>query len=216
MGKIFSLKRLALLVLVLGTISVWGMASYSSGKKDTALKSHLTIYVGEDLLNNGGTVIVGSVPIPEAEWRALEGLNLADDDTSNAKRAHLAKHDQLFGVQIFGPVSYIEMYYPEGGTFGFNLVPDYRLSTPKRLVTERILVGDGGWYDRTNDRRHDWPDVSVIHLSGPAATKANSRLVRALGNNILNLNPDMRRFKGAIVYTPTDQQLKEGTWGEYQ
>lgn len=216
MGSIFSLKKLALLVLVLGMISVWGMASYSSGKKDTALKSHLTIYVGESLLDNGGTVIVGSVPIPEAEWRALEGVNLADDDAANAKRAQLAEQDQLFGVHVFGPVSYIEMYYPEGGTFGFNLVPDYRLATPQKLVTERILVGDGGWYDRATNTRRDWPDVSVIHVSGPAATKENSRLVRALGNNILNLKPDMRRFKGAIVYSPSDQQIKEGTWGEFQ
>lgn len=207
-------------LFLLTTLTLLGgfIATSLVGKdeKETPLKSHLTIYVGEPLLSHGGTVVVASVPLPIEEWEELEGLNLATEDEMNEKRGVLAEQDQLFGAFIYGPVSYIEMYYPEGGTFGFNFVADLRIDNPKRLVTERILVGDGGWYDRATDVRHLWPDVSVIHIDGPSAKQVNSRLARAYGNEILNLGPDLQRFAGAIIYTPSDQQLVEGTSGAYK
>lgn len=185
-------------------------------EKEIPLKSHLTIYVGEPLLSHGGTVIVGSVPMPVDEWQNLEGFNLAAEDDANAKRGELNEQDRLFGAYVFGPVSYIEMYYPEGGTFGFNLAPDVRLENPKRITSERILVGSGGWFDRENNTKRDWSDVSVIHINGPSSKESNSRLARVYGNDILNFGTDQQDFAGAIVNTPSDQQLIQGTSGAYK
>lgn len=206
--------------LVFGALTVClmtiGLMSSSQDRKESELKSHLTLYVGEPLLSRGGTVIVGAIPIPPEEWRAIEGENPAAEDLSNAKLSELGDQDRLFGAFVYGPVSYVEMYYPEGGTFGFNLVPDRHETVPRRISTERILVGSGGWFNRETGQQHEWPDVSVIYVDGPSANKANSRLVRAYGNNILNLGPGQKEFAGAIVYTPTNDQILEGTFGEYK
>lgn len=189
---------------------------FGQSQEEIRVKSHLTIYVGEPLLSHGGSVVVASVPIPVEEWRDLDGFNLAQDDLKNAKRGQLTERDRLFGAFIYGPVSYVEMYYPEGGTFGFNFVPDTRVENPKRLSTERILVGDGGWYDRETETRHLWPDVSTIHIAGPSAQQSNTRLMRVYQNDILNLKPDQQIFAGATVYTPSDQQIAQGTSGTYK
>ncbi len=211
-----SLKSL-FIVSVLAILGAYTVITLSSqNEEDVPLKSHLTIYVGEPLLSQGGAVIVASVPIPAEEWHNLDGRNLAQEDPSNAKRNQLSEDDRLFGAFIYGPVSYVEMYYPEGGTFGFNFVPDTRIKNPNRLSTERILVGDGGWYDRSTDTRHEWPDVSTIHISGSSDQRSNTRLVRVYQNDILNLGPDRQIYSGATVYTPSDQQIAKGTSGSYK
>lgn len=205
-----------LLLLALGVAALWSLAARSADTREEKLKSHVTLYVGEPLLSKGGTVIVGSVPLPEEEWRVLDGLNLADADDGNAKRRQLGPQDRLFGAYVSGPVSYVEMYYPEGGTFGFNLVPDSKIENPARLSTERILMGSGGWMDRSTGERHVWPDVSVIHVLGSTADKGNSRLVRVMQANILNTGPDKEGYAGVLVYSPSLAQLEEGTFGDYK
>ena len=202
--------------LALGVALFWSSSTGSTDTWEETSKSHVTLYVGEPLLSKGGTVIVGSVPIPEEEWRLLDGLNLADADDNNAKRRQVNPQDRLFGAYVSGPVSYVEMYYPEGGTFGFNLVPDPKIENSPRLATERILVGSGGWMDRRTGERHVWPDVSVIHILGSTADKGNSRLVRIMQANILNTGPDRKSYAGVLVYTPSLVQLEEGTFGDYK
>jgi hypothetical protein len=209
------LLSLAIAMGIMGALAV-GFGAASQERKDETVLSHLTLYVSEPLLVRGGTVIVAAIPIPAANWQELTGDNPAAQDEANVKRASLTDDDRLFGAFVYGPVSYVEMFYPEGGSFGFNLVPDYRLAQPMTLSTERILVGSGGWFDRKTQTAHDWPDVSVIYVDGTSASKQNSRLVRAYGNNILNLGPRKQVYAGAIVYTPDNAQILEGTFGEYQ
>ena len=210
------LKSLVLVSVLILFGALTAITHSSRTEKDVPLKSNLTIYVGEPLRSQGGAVIVASVPIPVEEWRDLDGDNPAQNDPKNAKRNELSEDDRLFGAFIHGPVSYVEMHYPEGGTFSFDFVPDTRVENPNRLSTERILVGDGGWYDRSTDTRHEWPDVSTIHIAGSSALQSNTRLVRFHQNDILNLGPDRQIFSGATVYTPSDQQIAKGTSGNYE
>ncbi|SIO30945.1 hypothetical protein [Vannielia litorea] len=67
-------------------------------RRDAMLRSHLTLCVDEPLLSEGSTVIVASIPIPEAEWRALAGPNPAAEDEDNRKRPQLKEGDRLFGA----------------------------------------------------------------------------------------------------------------------
>lgn len=180
------------------------------------LRSHLTLYVGEPLLTEGGTVIVASIPIPEEEWRALEGPNPAAEDEDNRKRPQLNEGDRLFGAYLSGRVNFVEMYYPEGGTYGFDLVPDPRIERPKALITRRIGVGSGSWVNWETNERHVWLDVSTIYVAGTKATENNTRGIRASQSGILNLGAPHTDYMGARVITPTEEQVSEGTFGKYQ
>ncbi len=186
----------------------------SFAEKEAKLISHLTLYVGEPLLSDGGTVIVASIPIPVDEWRALQGLNLAAEDPENRKRPSLTDKDRLFGVAINARANVVEMYYPEGGTFGFDLVPNFRNHTPKDLQTERILVGSGGWTEWSTSTTSKWPSMSVIHVKGRKAREADSHIVSDSFSRILNLGVSRIDYAGASVMSPTAAQLSEGTFGE--
>jgi hypothetical protein len=49
----------------------------STVQETTAATSHLTFYVQEPLLSQGGTVVLAAIPIPAEQWRSLTGPNFA-------------------------------------------------------------------------------------------------------------------------------------------
>lgn len=202
-------------ILVVAVGKALAMGSFASNDKEPTLKSHLTLYVGEPLLSEGGTVIVASIPIPEAQWRALKGDNWADDDPDNRKRSTLGEGDRLFGAGVSGRANFVEMYYPENGTFGFDFVqvPDANIVNIK---TERILVGSGGWTDRATNTRIEWPDMSVIYVSGSEAIVSESHIISDSFNRILNLGVQKIIYEGATIMIPSRAQIAEGTFGEIQ
>lgn len=184
-------------------------------EEGSTVKVHVTLYVGGELLRDGGTVIVASIPLPKNEFLALEGENLAAEDPNNAKRAALLHGDVLLGARVSGRVNFVEMYYIEGGSFGFNFVVDPNENTGRTLVTERILVGDGGWTNWATGENHVWPDVSTIYIEGPKSSKREGQLVRSVQGKILNLVPPSTKYRAITVLTPTNEQLDQGTWGKF-
>lgn len=186
----------------------------SLAEQEPILKSHLTLYVGEPLLSSGGTVMVASIPIPVEEWRALEGVNLADDDPDNRKRPSLEDGDLLFGAAVNGRANFVEMYYPEGGTFGFDFVPDPRVNNPSELKTERIAIGSGGWTHWESRTDHIWPDVSTIVVAGKTSDKGQTRVVSSRLSALMNMEPRAVQYRSATVYIPSSAQLSEATNGQ--
>lgn len=182
-----------------------------SDDRSPELRSHLTIYVAPPLLTEGGAVIVAAIPIPETEWRALEGENLAEDDPNNRQRPTLASTDRLFGVRATSTATIIEMFYPENGTFGFDLVPAPDIARPPRLETELVLVGDGGWTDLKKGISYKWPDVSTIYVSGPANGEDFARLIRTSQVDLMRQYPDESYYEGANVYSPTIEQIEKAS-----
>jgi hypothetical protein len=195
-------------------MAVSSLSLFAQDTKDASLKSHLTLYVGEPLLSNGGTVVVASIPLPETEWRALEGANWAADDPDNRKRPTLGPNDILFGASITERANFVEMYYPENGTFGFDFVVAPGLNNPPNLRTERISIGSGGWTHWASRTDTIWPDVSVIHIEGASSDKTQSRVVSSNLSRIMNLGLLKTVYAGANIFTPTAAQLSEGTFGE--
>ncbi|SIO30979.1 hypothetical protein [Vannielia litorea] len=186
----------------------------NSERRANMLRSHLTLYIGEPLLTEGGTVIVASIPIPEEEWRALEGPNPAAEDEDNRKRPQLKEGDRLFGAYLNGRVNFVEMYYPEGGTYGFDLVSDPRLSKAKPLESERIGVGSGKSLDPESGEWVSY-DASTLVVRGPKASSDNARLIRVYGREVKKQASSVTRYEGVTVYEPTMAQVLEATSGEY-
>ncbi len=184
---------------------------FSEQQKAGQLKAYLTIYVAAPLLDNGGTVIVISNPISVEQWKALpRGENATDTDPLNAKREALKKGDRLFGVVASTNTSIIEFVYPEGGTFGFNFVAmNTPGKEPRALRTQEILVGDGGYTDRSTGQNIVWEYVSTIHVFGPKTSEDNSRAARVFSSEIMNLHPRKTLYEGANLYSPTDEQVEK-------
>ena len=182
-------------------------SSFDIARSDP-VKSHLTIYVAPPLLTEGGAVVVAAIPIDEEEWRALDGLNLADEDPDNAKRPQLGANDRLFGVRAESTATIIELFYPETGTYGFNFVPARDAGPGANLRTERILIGSGGWSDYENDIVYQWPDVSTVHVDGPASSENRTRALRVEGGDLMRLRPARQDYAGANVYQPTSDQIE--------
>lgn len=186
--------------------------SYLSKKQEASLlKAQLTIYIAPPLLEQGGTVIVAANSIPLSQWESLpQGNNAADADPMNEKRKLLKSSDKLFGVVASSRVSIIELVYPEGGTFGFNLVA---MNAPDKerhpLRTKEILIGDGGYTDWSTGKEITWGYVSTIHVSGPTVSEGDSRGVRVYSSKIMNLHPQKTIYEGAVLYSPTDEQVDE-------
>jgi hypothetical protein len=183
-------------------------------KENVDMRSQLTIYVAPPLLEKGGTVIVVSNPVPLAEWRDLpQGDNPARDDPHNEKKKNLQPGDRLFGAVVSTKVSIVEFVYPEGGTFGFNLVPLPTASggaaTAQALMTKRVLVGDGGYKDWKTGKEYIWESVSTIHVVGPEATEGDSRSASVAEAEIMNLPPNKTTYEGVTVLAPTDEQLDQ-------
>ncbi|MBC9247743.1 hypothetical protein H4P12_13760 [Paracoccus sp. 11-3] len=200
---------------LLGAIGTATILSADSHQGEATVKAHLTLYVGGELLRDGGTVIVASIPVSYKELRSFTGENPTTDDPDNTKKSELSSDDLLFGARVWGRVNFVEMYYPEGGTFGFNLVVDLNERVGSKLITERVLVGDGGWTNWKSGEDHIWPDVSTIYVDGPVARKSEGQLVRSVQGKIMNLGPNDFSYQGATVYIPTAEQLSEGTWGKF-
>ncbi len=209
-------KRRTALIAIAAVLLGLGVVAMSQDRKEPRLKSHLTVYVSEPLLSRGGTVVVGAIEIPREDWIALAGPNIADDDPQNQKRATLNENDRLFGALAYGPVTLIELYYPEDGTFGVNFVPDIKAQDPPRLATEQILVGSGFWYDEQTDQRRHWETAMTFYVDGSRADRRNSRLVAASRGRIMNKTSQRQTFAGGIIYTPNNAEILEGTLGEYE
>lgn len=185
-------------------------------EEGSTVKVHVTLYVGGELLRDGGTVIVSSVALPEQDFLALEGENLAARDPNNEKRAALSKQDVLFGARVSGRANFVEMYYPEGATFGFNFVVDPVEGVNKTLLTERILIGSTRWPDPQNKNKWIDADTSTIYVDGPKSSKSMSRLIRAYDTKIQSLELETEKYMGVTVSVPTFDQLKQGTFGEFR
>ncbi|MCO6391654.1 hypothetical protein GTW25_11490 [Aliihoeflea aestuarii] len=169
------------------------------------MKAQLTIYVAPPLLEQGGTVIVVADEIPLNDWEAIaDGTNPALADTQNEKRKELNPGDQLFGVVASTKVSIIEFVYPEGGTYGFNLVPvqDADRTSPQ-LRTDRILQGEGG-----GGPGREWNEVSTVHVFGSVVSERDSRVVRASSSMIMRAEPEKSVYQGAVLYSPTDELVE--------
>lgn len=204
----FALPTLHLLFIFASLGIAAAIDAVAADERIPELKSHLTIYVAPPLLTEGGAVIVAAIPMPEDEWRALDGENLAENDPNNRKRPTLASTDRLFGVRATSTATIIEMFYPENGTFGFDLVPAPDVARPPQLKTERILVGDGGWTDRKKGVTYDWPDVSTIHVAGTRHNEDFARMIRISQVDLMRQYPDERFYAGANVYLPTVEQIE--------
>jgi hypothetical protein len=163
------------------------------------------------LLKEGGTVIVVANPIPLQAWKILpKGENAADTDLQNAKSKDLKPDDKLFGVVASTKVSIIEFVYPEGGTFGFNLVAMDEPGKEKTLLkTRQILVGDGGYTIWSTGENVPWDYVSTVHVYGPAVSEGDSRGARVYSSEIMNLRPQKTVYEGAVLYSPTNGQVDE-------
>lgn len=173
------------------------------------LHGQLTIYVAPPLLKTGGTVIVVSNPVSADEWRNMrEGHNPAREDAGNAKQRDVGVGDRLFGAVASARVSVVEFVYPQGGTFGFNLVPEpTALAAGATLRTKRVLIGSGGWKEWSTGNEHIWENVSTIHVAGPDVSEGDSRMATAAEAEIMNLRPARTVYEGAIVYAPSEEQL---------
>jgi hypothetical protein len=190
------------------------LCSAGDNKEDKNMRSQLTIYVAPPLLEKGGTVIVVSNPVPLSEWHNLpEGDNPARDDPQNEKKKDLGQGDRLFGAVVSTKVSIVEFVYPEGGTFGFNLVPlrakDGSGATGPALMTKRVLVGGGGYRDWKAGKNYFWESVSTIYVAGPEATEGDSRSASVAEAEIMNLPPPKTTYEGVTVSAPTDEQLNQ-------
>ena len=187
-----------------------GERSHAEDRKDGVMKAQLTIYVAPPLLDSGGTVIVVANPISRAEWQALpDGDNPAEADPNNTKKKELREGDRLFGVEASSKVSIVEFVYPEGGTFGFNLVASDKSGRSRPpLRTREIAIGDGGGYTDWETGKHvTWDYVSVIHVLGPEVSEGDSRGVDVSSSEIMDLHPPKTIYKGAVLYSPTDEQV---------
>jgi len=203
------MNLVASLTLVAGIttaiIAVPMLAGGASSEDKEPMKAQLTIYVAPPLLQQGGTVIVVADEIPLNDWEALaDGTNPALADTQNEKRKALNPGDQLFGVVASTKVSIIEFVYPEGGTYGFNLVPvqDADRTSPQ-LRTDRILQGEGG-----GGPGREWNEVSTIHVFGSVVSERDSRVVRASSSMIMRAEPEKSVYQGAVLYSPTDELVE--------
>lgn len=204
------LSLIAAIAVLSGAVAV---DNYFTNKRiDALMKAQLTIYVAPPLLDQGGTIIVVANEIPLEQWKTLPaGENPAMADGANEKRNSLKAGDRLFGVVASTKVSIVEFVYPEGGTFGFNLMSTQTASGAHPLQTKEILIGDGpGYKDWETGQDVVWDDyVSTIHVLGPSASEGDSRVVRADSGRIMEQRPLRTKFEGATLSSPTDQQIDD-------
>jgi hypothetical protein len=139
-------------------------------------KAQLTIYIDRPLLETGGTVIVVSTPVGPDLWSAQpKSLNM-DTWKHNPKRLELEENDRLFEVHVSEKVSIVEFVYPQGGSFGFNLVAAPGGNSTELLRSKRILVGSGYYINRETGEKQIWDDVSTIHILGPEVSEGIAAL----------------------------------------
>ncbi|MCF1454336.1 hypothetical protein ACQZ61_07740 [Agrobacterium vitis] len=196
------------------SIALTGCDSAAENQQGKQMRSQLTIYVAPPLLEKGGTVIVVSNSVPLDKWRDLpQGDNPARDDPQNDKKKEIGPGDRLFGAVASTKVSIIEFVYPEGGTFGFNLVPLRKATgsdaTSPALMTKRVMVGGGGYRDWKTGKEYLWESVSTIYVAGPEASEGDSRSASVAEAEIMNLPPPKTTYEGVTVSAPTDEQLKQ-------
>ncbi|QEI06767.1 hypothetical protein FXN63_13695 [Pigmentiphaga aceris] len=190
--------------MLAGLFSISSHADTGAARSDTRnIKSQLTIYVDAPVAQTGGTVLVVAKPVSKQEWDKLPAVPAQRLASGNA--ADITPGSKLFETVIASKVSIVEFVYPEGGSFGFNLVAANR-SAPA-LSTKRILVGSGYYTDRKTGERVDWKDVSAIHIQGPEVDEQFSRRVRVSSGEIMNTYPPVTRQPGVTVHAPTDAQL---------
>jgi hypothetical protein len=151
---------LAVVLIAIAT-TVWS-------QKGQAVTSHLTIYVGPKLVREGGVVIISALPLPRDEWEKLPDTDaLAMWDKANGKHQQVKAEDKHFGIIIDNQATAVELYYPDDGTYTFNL-----LKTPSDtaiLTTKRTGVGSGSMMPDPQTGGHmEWPSMSTIEIVGSA------------------------------------------------
>jgi hypothetical protein len=185
--------------VLVGLVVGLGLALGLSGRAPVA-KTHVTIYLGLPLLEEGGAVVVAGRKVPEAQWRAVQGgPNPAAGDMANPKRAHVRPGDRHFGAVANSPVTVVEFIYPEGGSYTFNLLPlpEHQARYGTSLRTTRVSVGSGGIQDPETRELIDWPSLSDIAVLGPDRDESWARLAGATYFNAIDQpGAKISRFEG--------------------
>lgn len=208
-------KTMPVLALAVGLVIGLALVAANGKQRETQVKAHLTLYVGGKLLKDGGTVIVTSIPVPETNLRSQLGPNPAESDPDNAKRSQLTSEDLLFGAYVTARANFVRMYYPEGGTFGFNFVVDPKEEMTRNLTTEQILVGSTGMPHPEDADLWVDADTSTILVTGPKASQRESRMLRVEEWRIMEQPVRSEKYRGVTVYIPTEEQLESATSGKY-
>lgn len=206
-----------LTVLALGVGLATGLAPGAADGKpeEQRATAHLTLYVGGELLDDGGTVIVTSIPLAEAELRQLTGPNPVGDDPASAKRSSISSDDLLFGAYVTARANFVRMYYPDGGRFGLNFVVDPKEEHGRDLRTEQVLVGSTGMPHPEDPALWVNADTSTIPVLGPKASRRESRMLRVEEWRIMEQPVRTEIYRGVTVFIPTEEQLKAATAGNY-
>ena len=145
-------------------------------------KTHITIYLDDPILTEGGAVIIAGMPVSKEEW-SKEGVdeNLARLDPTNPTIPRVRKGDQHLGVIVRSTASAVEFNYPKEGSYTFNFlpVPDAAV-TPARLQTEMLLVGsvDKIPVPHEEGEYYDWPSNEIIHVFGKENDQGFTRSAR--------------------------------------
>lgn len=150
-------------ILFIGAISITAISDWAT--QDKTVQTHLTIYLDEPILSEGGGIIVAARPIAEAEWLKLsDGFNPADSDQSNPKRAQVQDGDRHFGAVVSSSASAVEFFYPENGSYTFNILPKpgKRLQDGKELQTEATSDGSREIFDPETGQKISWLTTTIF------------------------------------------------------
>jgi hypothetical protein len=182
----FTLIGLYVTVMLGAGVVGYAYESDFGGNKDQLLKTHITIYVDNPVLLDGGIVLVAGIPINEKKWRVLENTNnIAMLDPGNPKTKDVKVGDKHFGVVVSSVASAVEFYYPENGSYTYNFLLNPRtLIKSNQLQTKVLSTGSRQQLpDPETGKLIDWPSENTVAIIGK---KNNDVWVRCAEANFFN------------------------------
>lgn len=203
-----------LITLILAAIFVLAVLAVIDSGPDTRTAAHVTIYLKSPLLTEGGAVIVAGRTLPEAAWRSLaSGPNPAAADPENPKRLGVKPGDRHFGVEATSPVTVVEFFYPESGTYTFNfrLAESERTAgtDPEHFRTERVSVGSASLMtDPEGGALVEWPSMSVVAVHGPGRDAGWARLASSTFSNAYGEPLAVTHYEGARTIALSEAQIR--------
>lgn len=207
------MRKILLLTLGVGLMSICAAAYHSQTRQDEYSRTHLTIYLEPPLLDEGGSIVVAGIPVPDEEWQAIaNGPNPANDDSANPKTRDVQPSDRHFGAVVSSPASAVEFRYPESGSYTFNLRIHPNHGARDDLQTKQILVGSGNTIDPETGERLEWPSQAVIHIVGPKRDEEWARLMAFTFKRAFSRGePDdvsVSRFEGVRILSLSDDAIE--------